>query len=252
MPSFADGSPIAPSDRDSNDVVLACGEAVDNAFEHGRSPVTIELSANQKATWRSWSATTEAGECPCISHRAGLGLPIMTALMDNVTIDTTNGTALRLSRRLSSAAGRRIMERSGEPGAAEAMTDADGVDTDRVQSSDTVIRTVWRRRRQASSCRRSRATSASPGSSAPGWPTSSASASTASTMCGWRSARRVASPCTPAQARSSLSYVLDRDESRRRVEAPCSTARGVDRSRVHGSRRAGARRGLLDTLHRTR
>jgi hypothetical protein len=31
------------------------------------------------------------------------------------------------------------MERSGEPGTAEAMTDADGVDTDVVQSSDTMM-----------------------------------------------------------------------------------------------------------------
>jgi anti-sigma regulatory factor (Ser/Thr protein kinase) len=30
----------------------------------------------------------------------GLGLPIMMALMDNVTVDTTDGTAIRLSRRL--------------------------------------------------------------------------------------------------------------------------------------------------------
>ena len=30
-------------DRESDDVVLACGEAIDNGLEHGKPPVTVEL-----------------------------------------------------------------------------------------------------------------------------------------------------------------------------------------------------------------
>ena len=30
-------------DRDSDDVVLACGEAIDNGLEHGKPPVTVEF-----------------------------------------------------------------------------------------------------------------------------------------------------------------------------------------------------------------
>src|SRR5262245_55928539 len=86
---------------DADDVLLACGEAVDNSFEHGRSPVAIEVSLERGGILEivvrdqgSWRVSVQAPP-------RGLGLPIMTALMDNVTIDTTNGTALRLSRRLT-------------------------------------------------------------------------------------------------------------------------------------------------------
>ena len=89
-------------DGDSNDVLLACGEAVDNAFEHGRSPVTIELRFEPEGDLEI--VVRDHGSWRVSVHQPprGLGLPIMTALMDNVTIDTTDGTALRLSRRLSS------------------------------------------------------------------------------------------------------------------------------------------------------
>jgi anti-sigma regulatory factor (Ser/Thr protein kinase) len=89
-------------DRDSNDVVLACGEAVDNAFEHGRSPVTIELQYEPEGDLEILVRDHGSWRVSVHQPPRGLGLPIMTALMDNVTIDTTNGTALRLSRRLSS------------------------------------------------------------------------------------------------------------------------------------------------------
>jgi anti-sigma regulatory factor (Ser/Thr protein kinase) len=84
----------------AQDALLACGEAVDNAFEHGRTPVSVELTCESRdrleivvrdrGNWRV-SATTPP---------RGLGLPIMTRLMDNVTIDTTDGTVVRLSLRL--------------------------------------------------------------------------------------------------------------------------------------------------------
>ena len=78
--------------------MLACGEAVDNALEHGTPPVSVEMSwddavltivVRDSGTWRV------SAQLP----PRGLGLPIMMALMDNVTVDTTDGTAIRLSRR---------------------------------------------------------------------------------------------------------------------------------------------------------
>jgi anti-sigma regulatory factor (Ser/Thr protein kinase) len=86
-------------DRESDDVVLACGEAIDNGLEHGKPPVTVKLNwaegdilrvvVHDAGSWRVSAAPPR-----------GLGLPIMMALMDNVTVDTTDGTAVRLSRRL--------------------------------------------------------------------------------------------------------------------------------------------------------
>lgn len=84
--------------RQLDDIVLACGEAVDNALEHGTPPATVEMAwedalltivVRDSGTWR-----VSAQASP-----RGLGLPIMMALMDNVTVDTTDGTAIRLSRR---------------------------------------------------------------------------------------------------------------------------------------------------------
>jgi anti-sigma regulatory factor (Ser/Thr protein kinase) len=87
------------TDRHADDVLLACGEAVDNALEHGRPPVTVELS------WvdRNGLAVVvhDSGEwiVSAAAPPRGLGFPIMMALMDMVTIDTTDGTAVRLTCR---------------------------------------------------------------------------------------------------------------------------------------------------------
>ena len=89
------------SDADANDVLLACGEAVDNAFEHGRRPVSIELALRDEGVLEIVVRDTGKWRVSASAPPRGLGLPIMTALMDNVTIDTTHGTALRLSCRLS-------------------------------------------------------------------------------------------------------------------------------------------------------
>jgi anti-sigma regulatory factor (Ser/Thr protein kinase) len=84
--------------RDVDDIVLACGEAVDNALEHGTPPATVTMGwedalltivVRDAGTWR---VSTQVPP-------RGLGLPIMMALMDNVTVDTTDGTAIRLFRR---------------------------------------------------------------------------------------------------------------------------------------------------------
>jgi anti-sigma regulatory factor (Ser/Thr protein kinase) len=83
----------------ANDVLLACGEAVDNAFEHGRSPVTVDSTFGRNGVLQVVVRDHGSWQVSVNQPGRGLGLPIMTALMDNVTIDTTNGTALRLSRR---------------------------------------------------------------------------------------------------------------------------------------------------------
>ena len=86
----------------------------------------------------------------------GLGLPIMMALMDNVTVDTTDGTAIRLSRRLSSRpegeswSDRRTRDRRSDDRRRRCRHDL-------VQSSDTVD--VRRSRRR---CRRPHAAAAVP------------------------------------------------------------------------------------------
>jgi anti-sigma regulatory factor (Ser/Thr protein kinase) len=87
-------------DREVDDVLLACGEAIDNGLEHGRPPVTVTFDkgdgdvlnvvVRDEGSWRVSAAPPPRG----------LGLPIMMALMDNVTVDTTDGTAVLLSRRL--------------------------------------------------------------------------------------------------------------------------------------------------------
>jgi anti-sigma regulatory factor (Ser/Thr protein kinase) len=103
----------------ANDVLLASGEAVDNAFEHGRSPVTLESRYHADGKLEivvrdrgSWRVSAQAPP-------RGLGLPIMTALMDNVTIDTTDGTALRLTRRLPARTEERSWTERSNPGRAQ-------------------------------------------------------------------------------------------------------------------------------------
>jgi anti-sigma regulatory factor (Ser/Thr protein kinase) len=104
-------------DEDANDVLLACGEAVDNAFEHGRAPVMIELTSRADGILEIVICDRGSWRVSAHAPPRGLGLPIMTALMDNVTIDTTDGTALRLSRRLSDAPEGESWSERANPGA---------------------------------------------------------------------------------------------------------------------------------------
>jgi anti-sigma regulatory factor (Ser/Thr protein kinase) len=87
-------------DRASDDVVLACGEAIDNGLEHGKPPVTVELEWGDGDNLTVVVRDSGAWRVSAAQPPRGLGLPIMMALMDNVTVDTTDGTAVRLSRRL--------------------------------------------------------------------------------------------------------------------------------------------------------
>ena len=82
-----------------DEILLATGEAMANALEHGRPPVTMTLSwadGGQVAiTIRDggrWRIAPDGGS-------RGLGLPIMSTLMDAVTVDTSDGTQVILTRR---------------------------------------------------------------------------------------------------------------------------------------------------------
>jgi anti-sigma regulatory factor (Ser/Thr protein kinase) len=86
--------------RESDDVVLACGEAIDNGLEHGEPPVTVNLAWDPGDVLNVVVRDTGAWRVSAALPPRGLGLPIMMALMDNVTVDTTDGTAVHLSRRL--------------------------------------------------------------------------------------------------------------------------------------------------------
>jgi anti-sigma regulatory factor (Ser/Thr protein kinase) len=91
--------------RSSQDVLLACGEAVDNAFEHGQTPVTIELTCAPKDGLEIVVRDRGKWRVRSTAPPRGLGLPIMTSLMDNVAIDTTDGTVVRLSLGLKAQKG---------------------------------------------------------------------------------------------------------------------------------------------------
>jgi anti-sigma regulatory factor (Ser/Thr protein kinase) len=88
-------------EEQTGDVLLACGEAVDNALEHGRPPIDVELCwldggelAIEVHDGGPWTITGERRD-------RGFGMPIMTSLMDAVSVDTTKGTTVRLRRRFA-------------------------------------------------------------------------------------------------------------------------------------------------------
>ena len=84
----------------ADDVVLACGEAIDNALEHGTPPISVNIDVGTDEVLSIIVRDTGNWRVSAAVPPRGLGLPIMMALMDNVSVDTTNGTAIRLSRRL--------------------------------------------------------------------------------------------------------------------------------------------------------
>lgn len=84
---------------ETDEVLLAGGEALSNALEHGQPPITVSLAwtgervlnvrVEDSGPWRVSGETTSRG----------LGIPIMTALMDSVSVETTDGTTIQLTRR---------------------------------------------------------------------------------------------------------------------------------------------------------
>jgi len=85
-----------------DDVLLACGEAVDNALEHGVPPVVVQLAWADRSELSvevhdagPWMTGVGTGA-------RGFGMPIMSSLMDAVSIDTSHGTTVILRRRFGS------------------------------------------------------------------------------------------------------------------------------------------------------
>lgn len=87
-------------DCKADDMILACGEAIDNALEHGTPPVGVEIAFGDDNVLTIVVRDAGSWRVSAAMPPRGLGLPIMMALMDKVTVDTTDGTAVRLSRRL--------------------------------------------------------------------------------------------------------------------------------------------------------
>lgn len=88
----------------ADEILLASGEALANALEHGRTPITLRLewvdrtlhlTVRDSGSWRVSANTSPPG------RKRGLGIPIMTALTDSLTFETTDGTTVKLSRRFT-------------------------------------------------------------------------------------------------------------------------------------------------------
>jgi anti-sigma regulatory factor (Ser/Thr protein kinase) len=90
------------SDKVMQDVLVATGEACNNAIEHGAAPlggwfeIEAEIDGDLNVVVRSagdWRAPREDG--------GGRGLPVMEALMDHVDVDRSGrGIVVRMQRKL--------------------------------------------------------------------------------------------------------------------------------------------------------
>ena len=90
--------------EEANDIVLATHEAAMNAIEHAYGPgdaeITVSAVRARRTRSRSRSTTRAAGATSRSEHR-GRGRSIMSALMDDVSVDTgPTGSTVRLRRRL--------------------------------------------------------------------------------------------------------------------------------------------------------
>lgn len=88
----------------ADEILLASGEALANALEHGRPPVSLRLEWVDNAirlAVRDSGSWLVSGDAPTRNNPRGLGIPIMTALSDSLTFETTDGTTVTLSRRFT-------------------------------------------------------------------------------------------------------------------------------------------------------
>jgi anti-sigma regulatory factor (Ser/Thr protein kinase) len=89
----------------ADEILLASGEALSNALEHGRTPITLRLEWVDNTlhlTVRDSGKWRVSADPPARGRTRGLGIPIMTALTDSLTFETTDGTTVTLSRRFAS------------------------------------------------------------------------------------------------------------------------------------------------------
>ena len=83
----------------TDEVIIALGEALDNALEHGRSPVTLGLEWSSESMLNASVRDAGAWRASSDVETRGFGIPIMRALMDSLTVHRDGGTVVRLSRR---------------------------------------------------------------------------------------------------------------------------------------------------------
>ena len=96
-----------PGQADVDDVLLACGEALSNALEHGTPPARIALSLDDTDPPVVRVSVHDAGpwlDRAGVSGR-GFGLGIMRRVMTDVDVDTHDGTTLIMRKQLAGAAG---------------------------------------------------------------------------------------------------------------------------------------------------
>jgi anti-sigma regulatory factor (Ser/Thr protein kinase)/putative methionine-R-sulfoxide reductase with GAF domain len=101
-------SEVGASEEEIGEIALATCEACANAIEHAYSPVSAEfvVSATRSAPGEVLVTVSDRGQwrSPRGVNR-GRGLLLMEGLMDSVVVDRqVNGTAVRLARRLETAA----------------------------------------------------------------------------------------------------------------------------------------------------
>ncbi|MDQ3677674.1 MAG: SpoIIE family protein phosphatase, partial [Actinomycetota bacterium] len=109
-------SEAGAGDMETHDITMACNEACENAIEHAyglgsdildvefaRSRRRIEIFVRDYGTWQTST-----------SHDRGRGLPLMRELMDDVDVQTSsNGTCVRLCRRLAQRAAGAVAAETG-------------------------------------------------------------------------------------------------------------------------------------------
>lgn len=84
--------------REIDEILLAAGEALANALEHGRAPITMSVEWNDDWLLQLSVRDSGAWRVNAETPTRGLGIPIMMALMDSFSVDTRDGTAIHLSR----------------------------------------------------------------------------------------------------------------------------------------------------------
>lgn len=89
---------VVPPER-VDEVLLASGEALANAIEHGRPPIDIDMQWSTPDTLDVSIKDSGVWKVSAEASTRGLGIPIMTALMHIVSVETTDGTEVRLRRR---------------------------------------------------------------------------------------------------------------------------------------------------------
>ena len=91
----------ALDEADTDDVLLASGEALANALEHGAGPVALTMAWDGDTNLRVKVEDSGAWGSSSDDPTRGHGFPIMAALTENLRIGSTEGTSVELQHRFS-------------------------------------------------------------------------------------------------------------------------------------------------------